>query len=391
MIASHSHSVLAVACLGLGFIVNPCAAAPGSQPSTPQRGTDRPTQAQDRPAEGTAALFTVFAPDQPPDSTAALAEALCPGNSQRVRVAKTAREALDWRSDVLVLFLGRTAASHFGSPEFMAELKKKKVIGIGYGAGELFGALGLEIGGEHCTRRLIDPPPQMRILRTAPVPQWSVDTITAFRIDSNARPTGLEKYYNRRMYLPSKDEHARFVEAMARCPEDEAYAPIVKQNNYILVGPAAPATTWTGEYRSFFRALANGLAQAPQVPFSVATWEVTRPGQYEFDLAEGRSTEESPQKEFYFRFPSATKFTAVLEHTGSRAVMLSFRGDRGPRSVRKDARNGETLRIEVNVTEEDIKRAGAILWTLRVSNFDSTSPAHCKLRIEQSLSSGPVR
>ena len=390
MIASHSHSVLAVACLGLGFIVNPCAAAPGSQPSTPQRGTDRPTQAQDRPAEGTPALFTVFAPDQQPDAIAALAEALCPGNSQRVRIAKTAREALDWRSDVLVLFLGRTAASHFGSPEFMAELKKKKVIGIGYGAGELFGALGLEISGEHCAGG-IESPPQIRIQRTALVPQWSVDTITAFRIDGNASPTGPEKDYNRMMYLPSKDEHARFVEAIARDSRDGAYAPIVKQNSYILVGLAAPATTWTGEYRSFFRALANGLAQAPQVPFSTATWEVTRPGQYEFDLAGGRSTEESPQKDFYFRFPSATKFTAVLEHTGSRAVMMSFRGDRGPRSVRKDARNGETLRIEVNVTEEDIKRAGAILWTLRVSNFDSTSPAHCKLRIEQSLSSGPVR
>jgi hypothetical protein len=391
MIASHSHSVLAVACLGLGFIVNPCAAAPGSQPSTPQRGTDRPTQAQDRPAEGTPALFMVFAPDQQPDSLAALAQTLSPGEPQRVRLAKTAREALDWRSDVLVLFLDRTATGHFGSPESLAELKKKKVIGIGYGAAELLGTLGLEISGGNCAHGGIEPPPQIRIQRTALLPQWSVDTITAFRIDAGAKPMDWEKDYNVMMYLPSKDERARFVEAIARDSRDGAYAPIVKQNNYILVGLAAPATTWTGEYRSFFRALANGLAKAPQVPFSTATWEATRPGQYEFDLARGRSTEESPAKEFYFRFPSAAKFTAVLEHTGSRAVMMIFRGDRGSRSVRKDARNGETLRIEVNVTEEDMKRAGTILWTLRVSNFDPTSPAHCKLRIEQSLPSGPVR
>ena len=391
MTASHSHWIWAVACLGLGFIVNRCAVAPGSQLSTPQRGTDHPTQAQDRPTEGPPTPFTVFAPNQEPDSIAALAQTLCPGESQRVGIAKTAREALDSRRDVLVLFLDRTATGHFESPEFQAELKKKKVIGIGYGAAQLFGALGLEIGGEHCTRRLIDPPPQMRILRTAPVPQWSVDTITAFRIDSNARPTGPEKDYNLMMYLPSKDERTRFVEAIARDSRDGAYASIVKQNNYILVGPAAPATSWTAEYRSFFRALANGLAKAPQVPFSTATWEVTRPGQYEFDLAQGRSTDESPRKEFYFRFTSPVKFSAVLEHTGSRVMMMIFQGKRQLHWIRKDARNGETLRIEVNITEEDINRAGTTRWILNVDNFDSTSPAHCKLRIEQSLSSEPVR
>jgi len=149
-----------------------------------------------------------------------------------------------------------------------------------------------------------------------------------------------------------------------------------------MVGLAAPATTWTKEYRSFFGQLASALAKRKSVSYSKANWETTDPGDYNFTLAKGGSTTELSGRRFYFRFTKPTVFSATLDHTGSSSVMLLFMGENSEHWTRKDAKNGETLRVNINITTEDIKRIGDGYWSLKVTNFDRAGGTACKLKLK---------
>jgi hypothetical protein len=71
--------------------------------------------------------LTLFAPGQEPAAVAAVSNAISPGNPECVRVAKTAREAVESGTAVLVLFLELRGVTTFG-PETLPELKKMRVI-----------------------------------------------------------------------------------------------------------------------------------------------------------------------------------------------------------------------------------------------------------------------
>jgi hypothetical protein len=349
-----------------------------------EKSVTPPSAAPSHAAEETQPRFTVFAPDEEPASITVLLKTLCPGRPERVQVAKTAREALDSSTDLLVLFMDRPSVERYlEMTKALPELEKKRIIGIGYWAATLFGDLGLEIRAGACAYGGVHPPPRIRVQRTDLLPGRENDTIMAFRMGSNAQGEDTQSLdYNFMMHLPRGSEMTRFVEAIVRCCDNENYASIVRQGNYIMAGLAAPPTTWTDDYRRLFTTLADRFARAPRVPFCTATWEETRPGQYEFDLAPTFSPNELYDRTLYFRFTRATKFSAILEHTGSHAVMIHFGSKNATHAMREDAHDHETLKIATDISQEDIERAGTDYWSLDVANFDRAARARCKLRVE---------
>ncbi len=165
-------------------------------------------------------------------------------------------------------------------------------------------------------------------------------------------------------------------------PRLENYAPIVRQGNYILIGLAAPPNMWSSKYRSLFRQISYALHSRPLEKFSIAQWEVTSPGTYDFNLAESNNTKELSSRTFYFKFFRPTIFAVSLEHKGSDAMMMLFMGDSNyTNPVRKDARQGEPLKIEVDITQEAITNSNGRFWELDVKNFDSGNPGGCSLNI----------
>ncbi|MBM4027459.1 MAG: hypothetical protein FJ280_18945 [Planctomycetes bacterium] len=286
----------------------------------------------------------------------------------------------------MVLFMDRGDASfnsYYEMREALSQLKNKKVIGIGYWAATLFGDLGLEIRSGACASGGVHPPPQTRVQRTELLPGRENEVITACRVGSDEKEDDPRYgFCDSMMHLPRGSEMTRFVEAITRRCDNENYASIVRQGNYLMAGLAAPPTMWTDDYRRLLGTLADRFARAPREPFFTATWEETRPGQYEFDLAPVFSTNELYARTLYFRFTRPTKFSGVLEHTGSQAMMVMFRCENGTYGTREDAHDRETLQIARDIAQEDIDRAGTNYWSLEVVNFDRTGRARCKLRIE---------
>jgi len=190
------------------------------------------------------------------------------------------------------------------------------------------------------------------------------------------------------MYIPEKSHLRSVVDVIARSvskeyPHLENYASIARQGNYILIGLAAPPNTWTPRYCEFFSQLSHSLYSRPREEFSIAQWEVSVPGTYEFKLAEGRSTKELCSRIFYFKLSKPIVFSARLEHKGSNAIMLLFMGEvKGTKHIRKDAKQGEPLEIAVDISEEDISILGDRYWRLKVTNFDRRNTADCLLNIQ---------
>ena len=294
---------------------------------------------------------------------------------------RSVRDAIGSKADVLIFPANHPIESQMGFHD-LEDLKECKVIGIGRGAARLFGKMGLEITSGACASSR-DLQPSITVENSELLGEsWSGKSpIVAFELPSEEG----EYDFNFAMYIPRKSHLCSVVDVIARWDGDENYAPIVRQGNCVMIGLAAPASTWTPAYRQLFRELAYALRDRKVEPFATAKWDVTKPGTYNFKLAKGRSTTELSGKTFYFKFAEPTTFTAHLEHEGSNSIMFHFMGERDYEHItRMDAHEGEPLEISIDITDGDLWNIGDRYWRLRVVNFDKEHTADCTLRIEYS-------
>lgn len=328
--------------------------------------------------------ITILAPSLSPADLRALSEALSVDDTHEIDLVDTLRESIDAESDLLVLYLDRNRSRKLSS-QAISKLRQRRVIGIGYGSAEIFGSLGLEINGGACAHDDHNPNPELQVEENSLLPDQDKERFVAFRIPGEQLFLDKQNLdtldYNFAMHIPSKSDATTFVDVIGRWPDDENYAPIVKQNTHILVGLAAPPSFWTQEYRTFLALLATSLAKEKVVPFERAKWDISEPGEYEFELAEGRSTKELSSRHFYFQFTESTSFSASLDHTGSSSIMMLFNGENRSHWTRKDGKSGEALQIDVEVSARDIQGVADGYWYLKVTNFDRANRATCKLKI----------
>ena len=163
-------------------------------------------------------------------------------NALKTRVYATLEEAIHSDTESLVIAMGRSRQPF--SDELVAAAKQKKIIGVGYGAAQLFGKLGLEINGDACAH-FGAAAPQIQVRKN----RLLGADVELEEITPNVEPTPADNFG---MYVPERSDHAFVVDVIARISKDTNYAPIVAQNNYVMIGLSATPTAWSLEYRSLF-------------------------------------------------------------------------------------------------------------------------------------------
>ncbi|MEY2599691.1 MAG: hypothetical protein RLZZ142_1950, partial [Verrucomicrobiota bacterium] len=160
--------------------------------------------------------FTVFAPRQDHAAVSALSEILASGKKETVSVANTIDEMLNADSEVLLMVLDD--GDRFAlSQEALAELKKKKIIGIGYRSAGLFEALGLDINGGLCMRNPDDLKPEILPQKNPLMPDFCTDSVPAYElVDRTKEPKRQLRDYNFALHLPPKSPLISFVDVIAR-------------------------------------------------------------------------------------------------------------------------------------------------------------------------------
>ena len=258
--------------------------------------------------------------------------------------------------------------------ESLDSLKKRKVIGIGYGASQLFEDMGLEIHGGKCAHfRQI---PNIVIASNELIDPKSVSGPVEVLKDQ-ADLVGMDVFA---MHIPQTSDEAKFVEAIARFKDQMNYSPIVRQGNYILIGIPIQVPKWTNEYEHLISEICMNFHARHPEDFKVIDRELAKPGKYTIDLAEGRSTDRPSSKDYYFRFDKPTKLSFELTHPGRQGIMMMFRGGNGAHTKRLDAKDRASLQIDVEISNEDIQEAGEKYGELHITNFGPESVS-CKLDI----------
>ena len=281
-------------------------------------------------------------------------------------------------TDAEVLLMVMSKYDDRPSENLIKGLKKHKIIGVGYGSAKMFGRMGLSLDGvAHFGKYKMDIRLESnKTLRK----RISKKPITPYASEVESNDFG--------MHIPETSDLMSFVDVIARYVGDENYAPIARQADCIIFGMSTPPRVWSKEYRALFGQIAMALYEAEKTPFVLPRYDITAPGNYKIKLARGRSTKESSSKEYRFKFKHPTTFSATLDHNGSDYIMLLFTGDKDRLHwTRKDASQeggtaGETLRITVDITAKDIARHGDKYWHLKVTNFDSSATASCRLKLD---------
>ena len=326
--------------------------------------------------------FVVYASEADSELGSSLFRALYSnGKRERFVKAQTIEQAVESEADVLVLVLPARELPRLEMGT-LESLKKRKIVGIGYGAAQLFGQLGLEINGGACMHG-VEGPPSLTVCKSDLLGEPKhTDPLLAFRETAIAEPNAV-KLDLFAVFIPPHGPLASVVDSIARWTTDMNYAPIVRQGNCILIGIPAPATKWTPAYADLVRDACLALQERKFETYSTARWEVTKPGTYEFKLAPHDSTDQPFNKTFYFQFTEAKAFHARLDHKGSNSMMLLFMGKDEGRNhwTRMDARQGETLKIKAEISRDDIKELAGRFWILEVTNFGGNMPAECTLTI----------
>ncbi len=280
----------------------------------------------------------------------------------RLEKAETIEKAVASEADVLVLVLPKYELPKLEKGTLEA-LKKRKIIGIGFGAAQLFGQLGLEINGGNCAHGVAGPPSIVICTSKLMGEPKNAKPLLVLREAAEPEPDARKADFFA-VFRPPSEEKSSVVDVIARWTSDANYAPIVRQGNCVLIGIPVPSTRWTEPYAELIREMCLALHERKLEAYSTARREVTKPGTYEFKLAKRGSIDPPFTKAFYFHFTEAKRFSAQLEHAGSDSVMLLFTGldENRMHWTRRDARQQETIKITTDISREDIEKLGDRYW-----------------------------
>ena len=312
--------------------------------------------------------ITLFTDIESENLVRSFGELLDPDAVQRVPSLEAAART---PSDLLILYLPKLNREERVVPaELIDDLKRKKILAIGFTAGRLFDELDLQIGARHGVMHE-DPLPKVRAEHSKLLGDPELGSFEA-------------------LAGPMREAHhvcsvvsdiAPFVDVIAAGEWDwpTTMGVLLRQGTFAYAAIADVPENWAAEYRSLFRRTAHALAasafEAPR--FEMPT---TPPGIIHMRIPP--VTEEEAERTFYFKLEQPTTFTATLEHTGTRAAMLMFYGEKESLyATRKDAEYGEPLIVTANISRQAIEKNAERYWILHVCNFDQDNAADITLSI----------
>ncbi len=177
----------------------------------------------------------------------------------RLQKAETIEKAVASEADVLVLLLPKRELPKLEKGTLQA-LKKRKIIGIGFGAAQLFGQLGLEINGGNCAHGVLGPPSVMICTSKLMGEPKNAKPLLVLREAAEPEPDAHSADFFA-VFLPPSEEKSSVVDVIARWTSDANYAPIVRQDNCVLIGIPVPSTRWTEPYAELIRHKFVGITQ----------------------------------------------------------------------------------------------------------------------------------
>lgn len=274
-------------------------------------------------------------------------------------------------SDLLILYLPKLNREERVVPaELIDDLKRKKILAIGFTAGRLFDELDLQIGSLYGVMHE-DPLPKVRAEHSTLLGDPELGSFEAL-----VGPMR-EKHHARNV----TSDIAPFVDVIAAGEWDwpTTMGVLLRQGTFAYAAIADIPENWSAPYRSLFRRTAHALAasafEAPR--FDMPT---TPPGVVHMRVPP--VTEGEAERTFYFKLEQPTTFTATLEHAGTRAAMLMFYGEKDSLyASRKDAEYGEPLTVTANISRQAIEKNAERYWILHVCNFDQDNAADMTLSI----------
>ena len=164
-------------------------------------------------------------------------------------------------SGVLVIVMSKEAFLDIGeySPE---KLKHRKIIGIGYGAAQLFGELGLEINGGACAHGTRGPP-GILLRNNSALATENLENPFYLFTPRILDPTTYHNDFIFGVYIGERARESRkIIEVLGVLTKDHNYAPITKQGTHILVGVDAPVNNWSETLQKLLRVLVIKLGNA---------------------------------------------------------------------------------------------------------------------------------
>jgi hypothetical protein len=402
----------------------------GRAPSADQKAGNQPT-----------AKYVVYAAPKKPSWGPDLVRMLRGkyGTASAVEV-DTIEKAIASTAEVLILVLPDDAPQPL-STKSLDTLKQRKIIGIGKGAAELFGEMGLEIEPDQCAggegsrltvgksilfndQKTVAKDTMSRAAKgavethsqgqmeiqveapgSAPVPGSRVRrNVTIYvigdpnKVDaaetSRRVLSALDNPGRLQMFIPTWSPYSSVVDVIARSAGEPLYAPIARQGNCVLVGLTVPPARWSQTYAEFFCQLCQKLLERKREQFSTARWPVTPPGKYEFKLAGADQAEGAFVRWFFFELKAPATISARLSFQGSKAVSMVFSGKDRAHWKRSDydhdgagnQRPPRALEISETIDRNDIGRMDGHYWQLWVTNCDEETSAECTLLIQYATS-----
>src|SRR5262245_60804847 len=210
----------------------------------------------------------IFAPGQSDKTISALTELFTHGNQNAsVSLVKNLPDAIASKADIVVLALSVKEFNSLG-PYDADALKKRKIIGISYGAAKLYGEIGLKIYWGACAHGM---EPRIKVEDNATVAKAGFDKVFRVSVPNAPQyPANDVEYMPFGIFVgyPAIHQGLEDVDVVARFNGDLGYAPIVRQGNKILIGFSPHAEDWSEQFGDLMRKLAASLNEPLKNPGS---------------------------------------------------------------------------------------------------------------------------
>ena len=184
-----------------------------------------------------------------------------------VSLVKNLPDAIASKADIVVLAL---SVKEFNSlaPYDADALKKRKVIGISYGAAKLYGEIGLKISWGACAHGM---EPRIKAEDNATIAKAGFDKVFGvYAPNAPQYPAQDVEYMPFGIFVgyPAIHQGLEDVDVVARFNGDLGYAPIVRQGNKILIGFNPHAEDWSEQFGDLMRKLVAALNAPLKNPVS---------------------------------------------------------------------------------------------------------------------------
>ena len=207
--------------------------------------------------------YAVFAPTQNQEAVDAYKKLLIAGDKESsVTLVPSLQEGIDSKADVLVIHLAKADLTPVGEYD-PVQLKKRKTIGIGYGAAKIFENCGLKISAGHCAHGVIGTP-VIRVTSETTIDKtkWT-EPVTLFEPPSLDKTNAHNDFVFGIYVGDKKPKNREGIEIIALFNQDANYAPVTRQKDAILIGINAPIENWSESFRTFIHGLGPALQQKP--------------------------------------------------------------------------------------------------------------------------------